>query len=237
MARKNALHARKILDSQVFQAYDAQISQYAPNIAQLLLENFPPSSNNLAGWSIGAFLPQTQEPGSRKLLQSLQQQYNVTIFCPYIPSRLELISSVSAADSPTWHMNREALLLADPSEYSPLLYWSRYENAEVTGRWNIPEPAPPYIPPQSPFQAMILPSLLLDFHGNRLGRGAGFYDRSLPFCANNSTLLIGLTFAEELLAPGHSWEWLTDPWDVPVHYSLSYPDGLQRFSVGENDSL
>ncbi|MBK9031674.1 MAG: 5-formyltetrahydrofolate cyclo-ligase [Myxococcales bacterium] len=79
------------------------------------------------------------------------------------------------------------------------------------GRWQIPEP--PEACPEvglDRLAAVIVPALVLDRRGNRLGWGAGHYDRTLPACVG--ALRIGLVFELQLvdhLAPS--------PHDVPVH--------------------
>jgi 5-formyltetrahydrofolate cyclo-ligase len=59
--------------------------------------------------------------------------------------------------------------------------------------------------------AVVVPGLVFDHRGNRLGWGAGHYDRTLPLCSR--ALRVGLAFdaqvIERLEPAAH---------DVPVHW-------------------
>jgi len=82
-------------------------------------------------------------------------------------------------------------------------------------RLNIPEPTTrQYIEPQQ-LDIVLVPLVGVDTHGNRLGMGAGFYDRTFSFLLDNPSLtkpvLIGL---------GYEWQIIenleTEKWDVPL---------------------
>jgi 5-formyltetrahydrofolate cyclo-ligase len=66
------------------------------------------------------------------------------------------------------------------------------------GSYNIHEPilTCPVIPAQE-MDVLLIPGLLFDTYGHRLGRGAGYYDRYLTYC-RPSTLRIGITYASQL---------------------------------------
>ena len=66
-----------------------------------------------------------------------------------------------------------------------------------------------------------VPALAVDRRGNRLGRGAGFYDRALA--DTRPAAIVAVVFAEELLDNLPVVEH-----DVPVHAVLT-PDGLTAF--------
>lgn len=76
-------------------------------------------------------------------------------------------------------------------EHLPLR-WGRYIAGELTdGRFGLREPAGPSLPPAALADAevVLVPALAVDRRGVRLGRGGGFYDRSLPLCANRTRLV------------------------------------------------
>lgn len=83
--------------------------------------------------------------------------------------------------------------------------------------YGIAEVADPAAPVRAPaaLDAVLLPLIGFDRHGNRLGSGGGYYDRAFAFRRRHDArvppLLIGVGFAcQELAAiePG--------PWDVPL---------------------
>jgi 5-formyltetrahydrofolate cyclo-ligase len=96
----------------------------------------------------------------------------------------------------------------------------------VQNRWSIPEPVAAetteVLPPQ--FDAVLVPLLACDQHGQRVGYGGGFYDRFLAQCRPGA-LFIGLSILEE--APVAE---ITDvlPTDVPLHACLT-PGGVWNF--------
>lgn len=67
------------------------------------------------------------------------------------------------------------------------------------GSYRIPEPNPQVHPPVSPedIDLVLVPGLAFDLRGNRLGQGAGYYDRFLSLIP--TTPMIGVTFGSQLL--------------------------------------
>ncbi|WP_019734366.1 5-formyltetrahydrofolate cyclo-ligase, partial [Mycobacterium avium] len=62
------------------------------------------------------------------------------------------------------------------------LCWGEYRPGTLTtGRWGLLEPAQPWLPASALADAalVLVPALAVDRRGVRLGRGRGFYDRSL----------------------------------------------------------
>jgi len=99
--------------------------------------------------------------------------------------------------------------IAGPDHSLDWVTWSP-DMAAVTSELGVPEPAGDRLGPAALADAglVIVPALAVDLAGNRLGRGAGYYDRALaavrsPRCA--------LVFADELVeqVPHHDH-------DVPV---------------------
>jgi 5-formyltetrahydrofolate cyclo-ligase len=95
-------------------------------------------------------------------------------------------------------------------EGTPLpLLWAEYRPGElIAARFGLREPAGPRLPPATVAQAglVLVPALAVDRRGVRLGRGAGFYDRSLPLRALDARLIAVVRDAEvvdELPAEPH----------------------------------
>lgn len=64
--------------------------------------------------------------------------------------------------------------------------------------------------------ALLIPLVGFDRAGNRLGMGAGFYDRSLAGLRRPKPLLIGIAFS------GQEVDQLpADPWDIPLDYIVT----------------
>lgn len=101
--------------------------------------------------------------------------------------------------------------------------WPRVENERIVlrscprealapGYGGIPEPpADAGAVPAERVDAFVVPGLLFDRRGVRLGRGHGYYDRLLSG-ARSDSLRIGFTFAARLVD-----ELPIDEWDVPMH--------------------
>lgn len=106
--------------------------------------------------TICAYVPVGTEPGSPALLDALTAA-GVRVLLP--------ISRVDADGTP-----------------QPL-WWGRYCHGElVPAGFGLLEPSGEALPPEAVAEAgaVLVPALAVDRRGVRLGRGAGFYDRSLP---------------------------------------------------------
>ncbi|MBN1794994.1 MAG: 5-formyltetrahydrofolate cyclo-ligase [Candidatus Omnitrophica bacterium] len=91
------------------------------------------------------------------------------------------------------------------------------EKELVRGPYGILQPATPYIKPITPeeIDLIVAPGIAFDVHGNRLGRGAGYYDRFLETVPKD-TPVIGFAFDFQVLP-----ELPLLPHDVPVTKVLS----------------
>jgi len=92
----------------------------------------------------------------------------------------------------------------------------------VNARFGLLEPAEPWLPPNAVADAdvVIVPALAVDRSGARLGRGRGFYDRTLVLRGPRARL-IAIVRDEELLD-----EVPHEPHDVPMTHALTPGRGL-----------
>jgi 5-formyltetrahydrofolate cyclo-ligase len=125
---------------------------------------------------------------------------------------------------------RMALQLAAPVVQLDGISLRHYELTPTTpliaNRWGIPEPQADLgaeVQPQQ-LDAVLVPLLACDQHGQRVGYGGGFYDRFLAQCRPDA-LFIGLSILEE-----EPLAEIADvlPTDVPLHACLT-PGGVWNF--------
>ncbi|MFT4043774.1 MAG: 5-formyltetrahydrofolate cyclo-ligase [Gordonia sp. (in: high G+C Gram-positive bacteria)] len=142
--------------------------------------------------TVAAYLPSGTEPGSLALLDALLDR-GVTVLVPSVP----------------------------PGEPAPL-DWVRYE-ADTTltrGRWGLLEAGGEPLGPQALQSASVVfvPALAVDKSGVRLGRGAGYYDRTLT---GLSAELVAVIYDDELVDVLPA-----DPHDIPVGWALTPGQGF-----------
>lgn len=133
------------------------------------------------------------------------------------PGSIEMLDAMAAAGS--------RVLVPSAHEPGPL-HWARYDGREslVTAPFGLLEPSGPILAPEAvaACSLVLLPALAVDRHGNRVGRGAGFYDRTLHLCAPDA-LLVAVVRDSELVdclpAEAH---------DRRVTHSLTPGGGLVR---------
>ncbi|OBH63801.1 5-formyltetrahydrofolate cyclo-ligase [Mycobacterium sp. E2479] len=149
-----------------------------------------------SGDTVCAYVPVGNEPGSIEMLDMLLRR----------AGRVLLPVARTAADD------------------TPLaLSWGEYRPGTLTtGRWGLLEPPRPWLPPSALAQAnvVLVPALAVDRRGVRLGRGRGFYDRSLGGRAPRARLIAVVRDAEVLD------ELPADPHDIPMTHALTPRQGL-----------
>jgi len=106
------------------------------------------------------------------------------------------------------------------------LDWAAYDGRLVPGRHGLQEPSGPRlgVTAVSACDLVLVPALLVDRRGHRLGRGGGGYDRALP---RTTGLRIALLHDGELVD-----EVPVEPHDVRVHAAATPSLGVQRLWAG-----
>jgi 5-formyltetrahydrofolate cyclo-ligase len=149
-----------------------------------------------AGETVCAYVPVGSEPGSTELIDSLLRR-DVRVLLP--------VARHDAADIPV------------------PLQWGEYRpGALVRARFGLQEPAEPWLSAQAIGDAtvVLVPALAVDRAGVRLGRGAGFYDRSLPLAAPTARL-VAVVRDDELVD-----RLPAEPHDVRMTHALTPGGGL-----------
>ncbi|MCV7418498.1 5-formyltetrahydrofolate cyclo-ligase [Mycolicibacterium litorale] len=149
-----------------------------------------------AGRTVCAYVPVGSEPGSLVLLDELLA-LGARVLLP--------VAQHDDADAPL------------------PLRWGEYRPGHlVAARFGLREPAPPWLAPDAVAEAavVLVPALAVDRTGVRLGRGAGFYDRSLG-SADPDALLIAVVRDDELVERLPS-----EPHDVRMTHALTPGLGL-----------
>ena len=112
-------------------------------------------------------------------------------------------------------------------EHRPLT-WGRYVPGDPGGLieagLGLREPARPWLPPDQVARVpvILVPALAVDRAGVRLGRGGGFYDRSLALCAPGTRLVAVVRDSEIVVTLPH------EPHDVLMTHALAPSAGLVR---------
>lgn len=146
--------------------------------------------------TVCAYVPVGAEPGSIQMLDALLQQAGRVL----LP-----VARISGDDTPQ------------------VLQWGEYRPGQlVTARFGLLEPAEPWLPPAALAEAslVLVPALAVDRRGVRLGRGRGFYDRSLAHRDAHSRL-VAVVRDDEVLD-----ELPREPHDVRMTHALTPQRGL-----------
>lgn len=146
------------------------------------------------GGAVAAYVPVGTEPGSTSLLDAARAA-----------GRRVLVPLIRG-DGPLW--------------------WADYEGRDslTAAAYGLLEPTGPALEPHTLALAelVLIPALAVDRAGVRLGRGAGFYDRSLHV-ATATAILAAVVFDDEVVPALPA-----DPHDVPVTHALTPSAGLVR---------
>jgi 5-formyltetrahydrofolate cyclo-ligase len=148
------------------------------------------------GNTVAAYVPVGSEPGSIELIDSLLRM-GVRVLLP--------VARHDAAGIPM------------------PLQWGQYRpGGLVQARFGLREPAEPWLPADAVATATVLlvPALAVDRSGVRLGRGAGFYDRSLAL-ADPAARLVAVVRDDEVVD-----ELPAEPHDVRMTHALTPQRGL-----------
>jgi 5-formyltetrahydrofolate cyclo-ligase len=109
------------------------------------------------------------------------------------------------------------------------LRWGEYRPGRlVPAQFGLLEPPEPWLPPTELATAgvLLVPALSVDRHGVRLGRGAGFYDRSLGF-RDPSARVVAVVRDDELVDALP-----VEPHDIAMTHALTPRAGLVALSDG-----
>jgi 5-formyltetrahydrofolate cyclo-ligase len=144
--------------------------------------------------------------------------------CAYVPVGAEP-GSIEMLDVLLRHADRVLLPVARTTvdDSAMTLQWGEYRPGQlVAARFGLLEPAGPWLPPTALADAsvVLVPALAVDRAGIRLGRGRGFYDRTLVL-RNPDARLIAVVRDDELLD-----EVPHEPHDVPMTHALTPGHGL-----------
>jgi 5-formyltetrahydrofolate cyclo-ligase len=144
--------------------------------------------------------------------------------CAYVPVGVEP-GSIEMLDVLLHRAGRVLLPVARTTadDLPVALQWGEYRPGRlVAARFGLLEPTEPWLPATTLAEASVLliPALAVDRAGVRLGRGRGFYDRTLVH-RDPRTRLIAVIRDEELLD-----ELPCEPHDVPMTHALTPQRGL-----------
>ena len=156
-----------------------------------------------SGGTVCAYVPVGAEPGSIEMLDVLLQRANRVL----LP-----VARTTADNSPV------------------ALEWGEYRPGQlVAARFGLLEPAGPWLPATALAEAsvVLVPALAVDRTGVRLGRGRGFYDRTLV-SRNPHARLVAVIRDEELLD-----ELPHEPHDVPMTHALTPGRGLVELGTAQ----
>ncbi len=173
--------------------------------------------------------PETRDAEARALAGHLEQLASaVDTVCAYVPVGGEP-GSTAMLDGLTCRGVRVLLPVArTEDDGTPLaLRWGEYRPESLTtARFGLLEPPQPWLAADALAEAdlIVVPAVAVDRRGVRLGRGAGFYDRSL-LLRRPQIPLIAIVRDTELLD-----ELPAEPHDVPMTHALTPGLGLVALS-------
>lgn len=172
-----------------------------------------------------AVTPQVHDAEADALCRHLHDLVgDVQTVCAYVPIRFEP-GSIALLDTLLQLGTRVLLPVArtDADGVPQSMQWGRYRpGGLVEARMGLKEPQQPWLPAEAIADAavVLVPALAVDTVGARLGRGAGFYDRSLPL-ADPAARLVAVVRDDELVD-----ELPAEPHDVAMTHALTPQRGL-----------
>ena len=155
------------------------------------------------------------------LLQQLPEIKRLHVFMPISkqnePDTLSLIRELTNQNS-----NIEVVIPKTGEDGSLTHYLYSDKTKIIKNSWGIPEPENGEIVPEESLDLVVIPMIVFDKIGNRIGYGKGFYDRFLTKCTSNC-IKIGYCITPPLdLIP------FAESHDVPLDYAIS-PLGADHF--------
>ena len=156
-----------------------------------------------SGSTVCAYVPVGTEPGSIEMLNVLLHRAGRVL----LP-----VARTTADDTPL------------------PLRWGEYRPGALSrGRWGLLEPPEPWLPESALAEAelVFVPALAVDRRGVRLGRGAGFYDRSLSDRDPQARLIATARDAEFID------ELPSEPHDVRMTHALTPERGVITLPIRE----
>lgn len=177
--------------------------------------------------------PEVHDAEARALAGPLERlTSNADTVCAYVPVHGEP-GSVALLDGLRQSRIRVLLpVVRTGDDGTPLaLMWGEYrpDTPLVPARFGLLEPAQPWLPAEALAEAdlVLVPALAVDRRGVRLGRGAGFYDRSLPL-RRPQIPLVAVVRDVELLPDDQGLP--AEPHDVPMTHALTPGLGVVELS-------
>lgn len=182
--------------------------------------------------------------GARRALPAAQHEAEAAALCAHLPALVrtgETICAYVPVGSEPGSLSlverldalgaRVLLPVTGPQGQEPAaLRWGRYRaDGLVPARYGLLEPAPPWLDTGEVATAatILVPALAVDRSGVRLGRGAGFYDRTLT-SADPQARRIAVVRDEELVD-----HLPAEPHDVRMTHALTPGRGV--VALGECD--
>ncbi len=137
--------------------------------------------------------------------------------CGYLPLPTEPLSP----ELPALLLAAGTRVLVPLTRPGAALDWADYTPELTAGPFGIPEPTGPALGPAAAAgaEAVLIPALLVDARGTRLGRGGGHYDRTLPRLSGRR---IAVLFDDELVD-----ELPAEDFDAPVTAVVTPGGGLR----------
>ncbi len=166
---------------------------------------------------------------SQSLVEHVDGLLNGGVVCAYVPVGPEP-GSIEMLDALLRHADRVLLPVARTAadDSSTAMQWGEYRPGElVKARFGLFEPGGPWLPPAAvaDADAVLVPALAVDSSGARLGRGRGFYDRTLVLRAPHARLIAIVRDGELLDEVPH------EPHDVPMTHALTPGRGLVELTI------